>query len=110
MSMFTQSFQELRNECSNIAGLIERLVKLQTHAVKAEKHTLSEIKEMNRGLRDSDRESLRKRNESVPASEVIETPRVEEKRFNIQGQFQVIVFPSVSQIEKSKIDPNQTKN
>lgn len=53
----------MKDECTNIAALLGRMVKLQTHAVKAEKNTLEEIKEMNRGMRDSEKgETPAKRN------------------------------------------------
>lgn len=42
-----------------MTAILEKIAKLQTHAVKAEKSTLSEIKEMNKGLRDSDRDFIK---------------------------------------------------
>jgi hypothetical protein len=55
--------EEMKDECTNIAALLGRMVKLQTHAVKAEKNTLEEIKEMNRGMKDSEKgETPAKRN------------------------------------------------
>lgn len=52
------SFEEIsktvRSESSNIATMVGKIVKLQSYAVRAEKDTLSEIKEMNRNRARSD--------------------------------------------------------
>lgn len=53
-SNFEEISKTVCSESSNIATMVGRIVKLQSHAVRAEKDTLSEIKEMNRDRARSD--------------------------------------------------------
>jgi hypothetical protein len=101
LNLVAQSFQELRNECSNMTAILEKIAKLQTYAVKAEKNTLSEIKEMNKGLRDSDKgEMIRNRVESIAASEMPSAKSEDRERLDIKNQFQINIFPNISKVEK----------